>query len=59
MPKTLPFARNPNAARVRRAKTMLLPMPRATADELALRVHLALATMRAGAGSVHDAQTLT
>jgi hypothetical protein len=37
---------------------MLLPMPRATADELALRVHLALATMRAGVGSVRNAQTL-
>ncbi len=59
MPKTLPFARNPNSARARRAKTMLLPMPRATADELALRVPLALATMRAGVGSVRDAQTLT
>lgn len=59
MPKTLPFARNPNAARARRAKTMLLPMPRVTTDELALRVHLALATMWAGAGSVCDARTLT
>jgi len=59
MPKTLPFVRNPNSARARRDKTMLLPMPRATADELALRAHLALATMRAGVGSVRDAQTLT
>lgn len=59
MPKTLPFARHPNSARARRAKTMLLPMPLATADELPLRVHLTLATMRAGAGSVRDAQTLT
>lgn len=38
---------------------MLLPMPRATTDELALRVHLALATMRAGVGSVRNAQTVT
>jgi hypothetical protein len=59
MPKTLPFARRPNSARARRAKTMLLPMPRATADDLALRVQLALATMWAGAGSARDAQTLT
>jgi len=59
MPRTLPFSRNTNAARARRAKTMLLPMPRATADELALRVHLALATMRDGTASVLDAQTLT
>ncbi|CAE6955851.1 hypothetical protein [Paraburkholderia domus] len=59
MPKLLPFAHNPNAARARRARTMLLPMPRTIADEIALRVHLALAAMRAGAGSRHDAQTLT
>ncbi|MFM0608814.1 hypothetical protein PQR05_30215 [Paraburkholderia sediminicola] len=59
MPKTLPFSRNTNAARARRAKTMLLPMPRATADELALRVHLALATMRDCTAGVCDAQTLT
>lgn len=59
MPKTLPFSRNTNAARARRAKTMLLPMPRVTADELALRVHLALATMRFGTAGVSDAQTLT
>ncbi|SEF12705.1 hypothetical protein SAMN02787142_7892 [Burkholderia sp. WP9] len=59
MPKALPFARNTTAARARRARTMLLPMPRATADELALRVHLALATMRGGTSSVRDAQTLT
>ncbi|WP_236078647.1 hypothetical protein [Paraburkholderia domus] len=38
---------------------MLLPMPRASADDLALRVHLALAAMRAGAGGLRDAQTLT
>ncbi|WP_346777702.1 hypothetical protein [Paraburkholderia aromaticivorans] len=38
---------------------MLLPKPRATAGELALRVHLAPATMRAGAGSARDVQTLT
>lgn len=58
MPKTLLFSRKANAARARRDKTMLLPMPRATADELALRVHLALATMRTGTASVRDAQTL-
>ncbi|WP_454829845.1 hypothetical protein [Paraburkholderia xenovorans] len=38
---------------------MLQPISRATADELALRVHLALAAMHADAGSVRDAQTLT
>jgi hypothetical protein len=59
MAKTVSFSRSTNAARARRAKSMLLPMPRATADELALRVHLALAALRNGAGSVRDAQTLT
>jgi len=59
MPKTIPISRNTSAARARRVKAMLLPMPRATADELALRVHLALALMRAGSGSMTDAQTLT
>lgn len=42
----------------RHAKTMLLPLPRAKADELALRNHLALASMRMGKGSLHAAQTL-
>jgi hypothetical protein len=59
MAKTVPFSRTTNAARAPRAKTMLLPMPRATSNELALRVHIALAALRNGAGSVRDAQTLT
>jgi hypothetical protein len=59
MAKTIPFPRNTQAARARAAKAMLLPLPRATADELALQVHLALDTLRRGKGNVRDAQTLT
>ncbi|WP_321887855.1 hypothetical protein [Paraburkholderia bannensis] len=59
MAKTLPFPQHIQAARARRhrAKGDLLPMPRASADELALQVHLALAALRAG-GSQHDAQAI-
>ncbi|EIF32929.1 hypothetical protein BCh11DRAFT_00676 [Burkholderia sp. Ch1-1] len=38
---------------------MLLPIARRTADDLALRVHLALDALRRGAGSMTDAQILT
>lgn len=38
---------------------MLLPLPRATADELALQVHLALDALSRGTGSLTAAQTLT
>ena len=38
---------------------MLLPIARQIADDLALRVHLALDALRRGAGSKTDAQTLT
>jgi hypothetical protein len=51
----------PGAARVvqsRHSKTMLLPLSRAKADELGLRNHVALASMREGKGSVNAAQTL-
>lgn len=59
MAKTIPFNRSPQAARARRAKTLLLPMPRASADELSLQVHIALDTLRRGRGSVQAAQTMT
>lgn len=59
MPHPIPLSRNTGAARARHAKAMLLPITRQTADELALRVHLALDALRRGAGSVTDAQTLT
>jgi hypothetical protein len=38
---------------------MLLPIARQIADDLALRVHLALDALHRGAGSTSDAQTLT
>jgi hypothetical protein len=59
MAKPIPFFRNTHAARARRAKAMLLPMPRATADELALQAHVALDALRRGQGSVPAAQTMT
>jgi len=59
MATTIPFPRrSSDAARVRRNKTMLLPMPRATADALALQVHLALAALRGGFATNSHAQTL-
>lgn len=58
MARTLPFSRNPQAARARRAKTLLLPMPRAHSDELSLQVHVALDAMRRGKGNTSAAQTL-
>ncbi|WP_322048597.1 hypothetical protein [Paraburkholderia sp. J67] len=59
MAKTIPFPQHIQAARARRhrAKGDLLPMPRASSDELALQVHLALAALHAG-GSQHDAQAI-
>jgi hypothetical protein len=59
MAKTLPFSGNTQATRARAAKTMLLPLPRATADELALQTHLALDSLGRGQGSVGAAQTVT
>jgi hypothetical protein len=58
MAQPIPFSRNTGAARARHAKAMLLPIARQIADDLALRVHLALDAMRRGAGSMTDAQTL-
>jgi hypothetical protein len=59
MAKTIPFSRNTQAAHARAAKAMLLPLPKATAEELALQVHLALDSLRRGKGSVSAAQTVT
>lgn len=56
MAKTIPFPQH-KTTRARRHKAELLPMPRASADELALQVHLALASLRED-GSQHDAQAL-
>ncbi|TAM06817.1 MAG: hypothetical protein EPN70_04515 [Paraburkholderia sp.] len=57
MAKTIPFPQQAHAAHVRRNKAMLLPMPRACANDLALQVHLALAALRGG-GTNHDAQAM-
>ncbi len=59
MAQPLPFSRNTGAARARHDKAMLLPIARKIADDLALRMHLALDALRRGAGSTSDAQTLT
>lgn len=59
MAQPIPFSRNTGAARARHDKAMLLPIARQVADDLALRVHLALDALHRGAGSTSDAQTLT
>lgn len=59
MAHAIPFSRNTNAARARRAKVMLLPISRQVADELALRAHLSLDNLHRGVGGITDAQALT
>lgn len=59
MAKSLQLSRNEQARRDRQAKTMLLPMPRLAADDLALQCHLALDLLRRGWGSEPDAKILT
>lgn len=59
MAQPIPLSRNGGAARARHAKAMLLPLPRQVANDLALRVHLSLDTLRRGTGGITDAQTLT
>lgn len=59
MAKTIPFPGGNQAARARQAKALLLPIPRSTAAELILPVHIALDALRRGAGSMSAAQTLT
>ncbi|MEX3937534.1 hypothetical protein AB4Y32_38370 [Paraburkholderia phymatum] len=58
MARTIPFARTAAAARARRNKTLLLPMPRTEVDRLCLQVHIALDVMRRGMGNAGAAQTL-
>jgi hypothetical protein len=55
--RTIPFPQRSQAGRARRSKSMLLPIPHAVANELALQVHLALAALRHG-GSSEDARAL-
>lgn len=59
MAQPIPLSRSTGVARARHSKAMLLPIARQTADDLALRVHLALDALRRGTGSMTDAQTLT
>ncbi|RKF48525.1 hypothetical protein [Paraburkholderia fungorum] len=59
MAQPIPFSRNTGAARARHDKATLLPITRKIADDLALRVHLALDALRRGTGGTSDAQTLT
>ena len=57
MARTIPFPPRSQAGRARRSKAMLLPIPRAVANELALQVHLALAALRRG-GTGDDARAM-
>lgn len=59
MPRPIPFQASPQAARARLNKALLLPIPRAVADELSLAAHVALAGLRAGHGWIEGAQRLT
>jgi hypothetical protein len=59
MAKPFPFQKSPQAAQARKNRTLLLPMPRVHADELSMRVHVALDAMWRGCDNVHAAQTLT
>lgn len=54
MARTIHF---PQRSQARRNKSMLLPMPHAVANELALQVHLALAALRRD-GTGDDARAL-
>jgi hypothetical protein len=58
MARTIPFARTAAAARARRNKALLLPVPRAEVDRLCLQVHIALDAMRRRMGNAGAAQTL-
>ncbi|MDT8843759.1 hypothetical protein ParKJ_40895 [Paraburkholderia fungorum] len=58
MTRNIHYSRRPHVTHARRGKTLLLPMPRAAADELSLQIHLALDAMRRGKGNVSTAQTL-
>jgi len=58
MARTVLYSQRAQGARAKRSKTLLLPMPRASADELSLQVHIALDAMRRGRGCVSATQTL-
>jgi hypothetical protein len=58
MSKIIQRFRAAQTAQARHTKTRMLPVPRATADDLALKVHLALDIMRRRQGCRAHAQTL-
>lgn len=59
MAKTASRTHKKRTVRTAMTKTMLLPLPRAYADDLALQAHLALDTLRRGRGDAGCVQTLT
>jgi hypothetical protein len=59
MSRTLPFQRSAQAARARLTKAQLLPIPRAIADDLALRAHLSLEAIRGACDHIGPAQHIT
>ena|SRR6516225_10883897 len=56
--RTIPFARNSQAARARLNKAMQLPLQRAEVDRVCLQVHIALDAMRRRKGTISATQTL-
>ncbi|MFM0520697.1 hypothetical protein PQR08_25025 [Caballeronia jiangsuensis] len=59
MSRTLPFQRSSQAVRARLNKAQLLPIPRAVADDLALRAHLSLEAIRGACDHIAPAQHTT
>lgn len=59
MSRTSPFKRSPQAARARLVKAQLLPIPRAVADDLALRAHLSLEAIRGACDHIGPAHHTT
>jgi hypothetical protein len=59
MARTLPFQRSAQAGSARLNKALLLPIPRASADALALAAHISLSVLRSGKGVIEAAQSLT
>jgi hypothetical protein len=58
MARTIPFRSNSRATSARQSKAQLLPIPRAKADDLSLRYHIALEAMRTGNGYLAAVHTL-
>jgi hypothetical protein len=59
MPRPIQFQGSPQAARARLNKALLLPIPRAIADELSLVAYVSLAALHDGKGWLEGAQRLT